>query len=251
MKKIIITTTFVLLYLFSFSQDLKDPIAFISTFEEASGNVEAGDISNLQNIVLEGLIESKRFNVVNSEEAANYLITGEILEFKTGESETEVDPEAEPEAGNSNGKVSIRLNLKVIDKETGSIIATEILNSSSQTGIDKVFKSLQQRVRVFMVTKFPFTAPITEISKQKKSSASEVLILVGADSGLKKNTKLEVMQYTTSVVNGKTYHRKQSIGELKITKMEGDFAVCDVKKGGKDISELMQKGKSLRCQLLK
>lgn len=275
MKKFISTLFFVSIVVLMTAQHFTNPTLAIQEFTESSGTMEANDLSTLQNMVLEGFLESKRFDPVQEESEANYLVSGQILRFLITEKSSD--------NGEIFYKASIQLSLKITDQETGGIVASQILSGTTKSSMasesgkvlgmlgvndrsktdyvstmvgattqeaakDEVMKTMRKKLRKFIVKKFPFTAAFATVASVKGREAAEILILVGSSSGLVKGDKLKVLEFTTMEVNGESFVRKKPIGEVKIKHFEGDFALCIVKKGGLEIIKSLQKKATLKCE---
>jgi hypothetical protein len=80
----------------------------------------------------------------------------------------------------------------------------------------------------------------------KVFDTKKVLVAGGKEFGLKEGEKLIVERI--EMLNGKPY--PSEIGELKVTKLTGDFSECSVSKGGKEILALFNAAEKLTCKLI-
>lgn len=187
---------------------------------------------------------------------AQYLIAGNVHSV-TATEENHVD---------SKGKryitydSTISLDIKLIDIETGKIIASDILSTKADKGIlslkswtnaltGKEPQSTQEAFAVavkdiggaidkFVGANFPVSFPIVEIQEVDGSNgAKKILIAGGSAFGLKEKDKLIVHEVIELQVGGKMMKRKKPIGELRVIKIEDEnFSVCEVKTGGVELN---------------
>lgn len=187
---------------------------------------------------------------------AQYLVAGNINAASASQENTR----------NSKGETittydaSISLALKIIDIETGKIIASEILNTKADKGLlslkswgDAVtgktpqntteafavaVKDIEKEIDKFVSANFPVSFAIVEIQEVDGSgSAKKILVSGGSAFGVKAKDKLAVVEVSEIEVGGKKMSRKKPIGELRVLKVEDEnFSVCEVKEGGIDIN---------------
>ena len=155
---------------------------------------------------------------------------------------------------------TITFDLKVLDVETGQVIASDIITSKADKGLldlkglgstllgsapsngqeaySVALKRLEKEIDNFVSKNFPVSFLIAEIQEQGgDGSAKTILISGGSSYGLKKGDKLTVVELVEMEVGGKKITRKKEIGELKITKVEDEnFSICEVKVGGIEIN---------------
>lgn len=150
------------------------------------------------------------------------------------------------------------LSLKVIDVETGEIVASDKLvpksggfgkallsgtvnvlleTEGSLTTKEKAFKNaldkMSPQIEEFVNKNFPIEFFIVEQQEKGK-----LLISGGSSSGVKKGTILKVYEESMINVNGKELKRKKDIAELKVEKVEDEnFSTCTIKSGEKDLRE--------------
>jgi hypothetical protein len=156
------------------------------------------------------------------------------------------------------------MNLKIIDVTTTQIVLSKVLTVTNNTGSGKkeggflsqlvslgaetgasteaeaYSLSLQQISKAtndFTLEAFPNVLVIAEITKRSGNSADEVLISGDFTDGMKPKQVIFVKRVTEKMVGNKKLVRKETIGELRIIKIEeGGFITCDVRKGGEDIA---------------
>lgn len=280
MKNFSFSLVFFFLTISSFAQTEVISVGVIP-FTDPSGMIEAQNIARLQETIISELVNTGRFTVQEGEgedATTNLALFGNILEFRV--------TDFPKEDGSLEYTASIKLALKVKRCSTGQVIATETLDSKTTIGLaknaiklaDKVglnirgkagtatntaknvstfstpeaalndaFKGIEKTVGRFISKHFTGTATIVEISKIDGNTATSILILTGENSGLTKGSKLDIIAITTINVSGKTYTRKKEVGQIKLIEFEGDFAVCEVRKGGEAIKKKFMDGEHLIC----
>lgn len=181
---------------------------------------------------------------------ASFLISGHVIAATTERMESAPDD-------NGNVKISykgkIAISLKVIDVATGQVVTSETIEPQGGTGlggllgtgpatpqaaITKAINDILGKVDYFVDKNFPVSFSIVEIQeKDSKGNAKIIMISGGSDFNLQKGDKLQVVEVTEIEVNGKKLERKKPIGELKVSKVEGEnFSVCTVSSGGIEIN---------------
>lgn len=181
---------------------------------------------------------------------ASFLIAGHVISATTEQMESAPDD-------NGNVKISYRaklaISLKVIDVATGQVVTSETIEPQGGTGLGgllgtgpatpqaamtKAINDIVGKVDFFVDKNFPVSFSIVEIQeKDGKGNAKVVMIAGGSDFNLQKGDKLQVVEVTEIEVNGKKLERKKPIGELKISRVEGEsFSICTVSSGGIEIN---------------
>ena len=201
----------------------------------------------------EDFIDSK-FIAQTKNLGAQLLISGNVTSVTASQEQTT----------NSKGQTSyqynsiISLDLKMIDVETGQVVASDIISSKANKGLFDMkslgnmlvgsdpkneqeayafaLKRFEKEIDIFVSKNFPASFLIVEIQEASTSSAKKILISGGSSYGLSKGDKLSVVELLEVDVAGKKITRRKEIGEIKISKVEDDnFSICDVKSGGEDI----------------
>ena len=278
MKSFSFSLVFFFLTISSFAQTEVISVGIIP-FVDPSGIVEAQNIARLQETVTSELVNTGRFTVEDGEQpTTGFALFGSIVEFRV--------TDFSKEDGSLEYTASIKLALKVKSCSTGQIISTETLDSETTFGLAKnamklmdkagvniggkagtatnkakavttfstpeaalnhAFKGIEKTVRRFISKNFTAITTIVEISEIEGNAATSILILTGENSGLTKGAKLDIIAITSINVSGKTYTRKKTVGQIKLIRFEGDFAVCEVKKGGEEIKKKFTGGEHLIC----
>ena len=182
---------------------------------------------------------------------AQLLISGNVTSVNATQ-ETHTDSQGRTSYSYNS---TITLDLKVLDVETGQVIASDVVSSKADKGLldlkswgnaltgstpssgqeaySVALKRLEKEIDNFVSKNFPVSFLIAEIQEQGgDGSAKTILISGGSAFGLKKGDKLSVAELVEMEVGGKKIIRKKEIGELKITKVEDEnSSICEVKVG--------------------
>jgi hypothetical protein len=151
--------------------------------------------------------------------------------------------------GSVNGfKASAAFTLKVNDIGTGKTteaahFQTEVSPQamSKEQAVNQALLSIENALNDYFSKTFPLVTVIV-----KAFDAKKVLVSGGKEFGFKEGDKLIVERI--EMLNGKPYPTE--IGELKVTKLAGDFSECSVSKGGKEILAEFSAAGKLNCKLI-
>ena len=281
MKKIITLSVLLFLALIKINAQDEKKVIGIAPF---TGAYDTPILNSIEEVVSSSFGKTKRFNLVgrsqmnaikNEKElqktedfidskyiaqtkslGAQLLISGNVTSVNATQ-ETHTDSQGRTSYSYNS---TITLDLKVLDVETGQVIASDVVSSKADKGLldlkswgnaltgstpssgqeaySVALKRLEKEIDNFVSKNFPFSFLIAEIQEQGgDGSAKTILISGGSAFGLKKGDKLSVAELVEMEVGGKKIIRKKEIGELKITKVEDEnFSICEVKSGGIDIN---------------
>ena len=168
---------------------------------------------------------------------------------------------------NDGNTCKFTLTIKLIDVETGSVVASEsiqpksggfgkaLLNAVVNTALletsgalstkgqalKKALDKLVPEIDKFIYTNFPITFYIVELQSDDK-----LLVSGGSESGVKKGSKLKVYEEVITNVGGKSIKRKKELAELAVDKVEDEnFSICSIKSGDKEVKERLSKNTPL------
>ena len=281
MKKIITLSVLLFLALIKINAQDEKKVIGIAPF---TGAYDTPILNSIEEVVSSSFGKTKRFNLVgrsqmnaikNEKEVqktedfidskyiaqtkslgAQLLISGNVTSVNATQ-ETHTDSQGRTSYSYNS---TITLDLKVLDVETGQVIASDVVSSKADKGLldlkswgnaltgstpssgqeaySVALKRLEKEIDNFVSKNFPVSFLIAEIQEQGgDGSAKTILISGGSAFGLKKGDKLSVAELVEMEVGGKKIIRKKEIGELKITKVEDEnFSICEVKSGGIDIN---------------
>lgn len=167
---------------------------------------------------------------------------------------------------NDGNTCKFTLTIKLIDVETGSVVASEsiqpksggfgkaLLSAAVNTALEtsgalstqgqalkKALDKLVPEIDKFIYTNFPITFHIVELQSDGK-----LLVSGGSESGVKKGSKLKVYEEVITNVGGKSVKRKKELAELAVDKVEDEnFSICSIKSGDKEVKERLSKNTPL------
>jgi len=170
------------------------------------------------------------------------------------------------EKGVVSYSAKIHLTLKVIDIETGKVLANEMIKAKQSFGgsllstalsggdstrgaaFSNALKGMQKSIDKFVGKYFPVTTQIIEITESSSGKAKEMLINIGTGKGAKKGQQFKIFELKSMKVGGKTIIRNIELGKIKISKVEGEeISQAKVKSGGKEILEKFNAGVKIEC----
>ncbi len=214
---------------------------------------------------------------------AQYMVTGVLNQIET-KKETKTSLNSITKAYNTETAWSadVRFSFQVIDVATSSAVYAENISATNGAGhaaqssdaVDNAICKLKKQVRAAVMKLFPQEILIISVEKKDRHGMPEqVLISAGSsffDENYKKGNecetglvdklggifakkdvvKLKVIEIEILDVGGKEMKREKVIGMLKLEKVEGDFSVCKVDDGEKDIQEHLDSKKKMFVKIL-
>jgi curli biogenesis system outer membrane secretion channel CsgG len=214
---------------------------------------------------------------------AQYLVTGVLNQVDTKkETNTVLDSYTKVYKTQTTWTADVRFSFQVIDVATSSAVYAENIaavngvshSMQSTDAVDNAMCKLKKQVKAAVMKLFPQEILIVSVEKMdKKGLPEQVLISVGSnffDENYKKGNecetgladkigglfskkdvvKLKVIEIEVLNVGGKEMKREKVIGMLKLEKVEGDFSICKVDDGEKDIQEHLNAKKKLLVKIL-
>ena len=284
MRKLLLFTI-ILLTLSNKTLAQKKKIIAITAFESADSSIPQSYIKAIENKVIAAFNKTGRFILVDrtnmnrvmqekelqkSEEfmdgkrvsqdkmqGAEAIVTG-IISGVTYSSSTMQD-------GSKSYNATINLSLRVIDVETGQVLANDVIyaeqsfggallstvvktNPTKEKAFYRALNGLTKSIDKFVNKRFPLTTGIVQITDAKGGKARKVLLNLGESLGIRKGNYLKVMELKNIKVGNKTLVRKIEIGKLKVERVEGDeLSEAKVIKGGKEILAKFNAGAKIAC----
>lgn len=260
--------------LIGYSQTDSLPVIGVSKFTSETESKFSGAVTKK---VIEILTQSQRFQVVDrvsydkvKEElelqkseafidtkkraeqgvalAAQFLVTGNIIKMN-------VYAMKNPDGSVNGYKASVSFQMQVNDVAKGSSTKAESFQSSvsplmlsPESAVNEAVKSLDEKLRDWVINNFPVTVKVLKILTTKKDEASIILIAGGKTYGLKEGDKLTIQKI--EMLEGNPYPTE--IGQIKIIKLAGEnFAECSVSKGGSEILARFNAAEKITCTLIK
>jgi hypothetical protein len=206
---------------------------------------------------------------------AQYIITGKVNDWAVVPNKTTNMYNKVVTTYHGNLKASIQINSvesgQVVFSEPFSIVSNEFDNATATDIFDDAACKFKAAVRAKVRNLFSSTITIIHVEKEKNGVPQQVLINAGKDifedgknSGcavvtssslaaignlFTKKIRLEVISTEEVTYGGSTSKREKKIGELKISSVEGEVAVCDVTDGAKDIKTYLDAKKPLTVKI--
>jgi hypothetical protein len=206
---------------------------------------------------------------------AQYIITGKVNAWDVVSNKTTNMYGKLVTTFHGNLKASLQINSvesgQVVFSEPFNIVSNEFDTSNPTDIFDDVACKFKSAVRVKVRNLFASTITIIHVEKEKNGVPQQVLINAGKDifedgksSGcavvtstslaaignlFTKKIRLEVISVEEVTYGGATSKREKKIGELKISSVEGEVAVCDVTDGAKDIKTYLDAKKPLTVKI--
>lgn len=170
-------------------------------------------------------------------------------------------------------QIDVTINVQIIDVSTGIVKSnksftntTEAETTSEATVINSAILGLEGYLRAWVNDAFPVFMKIIKVeTTDKKGLPKTVLIKGGSDVDLayrkdagilygigKKNvsSELEVFENNVEMIDGKEYKRKIPVGKIKVVEIQGEFSICEVKKGAEEIQKKLNEGKTLFLKII-
>lgn len=211
---------------------------------------------------------------------AQYLVTGVINEM-TPRKETMTQNtfnSNQPKVNVTVWKYSIRFSYQVIDVATSQSVYSETIsavNNSNHTrseaeALQNAQCLLKKEVRNAVMKEFPEEIQIVKVEKTtKKGLPDEVLINAGSnffdnskkeyDCGenvivniFKKKESIKLKAYEIEIlnVNGKELKREKEFGQLKLKEVQGEFSICEITSGAKEIQDKLNGNQKILLKIL-
>lgn len=196
----------------------------------------------------EAFIDTKKRAEQGVALAAQFLVTGNIIKMN-------VYAMKNPDGSVNGYKASVSFQMQVNDVAKGSSTKAESFQSSvsplmlsPESAVTEAVKSLDEKLREWVINNFPVTVKVLKVLATKKNEASVILIAGGKTYGLNEGDKLVVQKI--EMLEGNPYPTE--IGQIKIVKLAGEnFAECSVLKGGSEILARFNAAEKLSCTLIR
>lgn len=194
-----------------------------------------------------------------ADQGAQYVVVGEV-------NQVDIVQEA-LQGGGVNYRATATYGLKILDVSTGQVAYSQQFSSASEAlksmfagitdntstpagALGVALKKTDKKLGSFLAEAFPVQGFLASIEKSGKNGASEVVVTLGSEDGVAKNTKLNAFAEETITAGGKSLLRKKSVAELTLQKVEGEhIALAKVDSGGDAITEMMAAGRELKVEV--
>jgi len=249
-----------------------------------SGRFDIVDRSKFQKVISE-LNVQKSEEFLNSKIVdqgkllgAQYLVTGVVTQMNS--TSRDIVSTQPPYTHSKTWGHVISISYQVIDVETSKAIYSENIKAESTAAHsgsesdarDNAECFLGRNIRYAVMKEFPQEIQIVKVEKTtRKGLPDEVLISAGTnffdadskgnecDKGLidkinvfkkKDVVRLAAFEIEVLTVNGKEAKREKQIGTLKLKDVQGDFSVCEVTDGAKEIQDRINSNQKILLKIL-
>lgn len=200
---------------------------------------------------------------------AKYIVTGQLVSVATTSAYS-------VEFKKYQYSASILVSVKLIDVETSEVLQAEtfgrgssnasveggffkqLMNSScdvagngnsTDEALRNAMSNLSCGLKNWIKRVFPTMVSVVEVQEtHKKKGAVKILIAGGSGIGLSTRKELSIIEFLKVVVDGNELIRKKEIGKVEVIKVEDEnFAICEVKEGGVEIKDRIDKGIVLKA----
>lgn len=159
--------------------------------------------------------------------------------------------------------VNLGIEIQIIDVVDGSSKANKVISSQleyqGEVNIDNAVNSSIMKsetvLKRWLNDVFPVYMKILKVeSKDKKGLPNKVLIKGGSDMDFNtekaltffnSKSKLEVYYLENLTIDGKSFQRPIVIGRIAVDEIQGEFSICNVQSGAKEILDGLSQGKTL------
>lgn len=193
---------------------------------------------------------------------AKYLVAGIVNEYKTTRNEKQAPKNPLKPFGDTKMVMtypaSLKMSFGVIEVETGkllfnnpiNVVSNDIYSGDSLASSKKALSNMQDEVRVQIRNILSGALKILGIDKTGKDGVATTVLTNGGGvifTDKDKGAKLGV--YTSTNVGGLV--RESQIGEMKVSKIESQVVVCEIRNGAKEIDAAIKANTPLIVKIIK
>lgn len=183
---------------------------------------------------------------------ASYIVTGNILEagIQEKQSGASVITGMAGLGGITARKGVVNFNLKVVNVETGEILASEKFTATEngKNGFDKALESIKPEIMNFIKDNFKTTINVASIEDKANS---KILIAGGSSIGITVGTNLKIYEEAVYNIDGKRTIRKKELGTGIVEKVEDEnFSICKITLNATDIISKLENDTRVKCEVI-
>lgn len=185
----------------------------------------------------------------------------------TGEEKTVVSTEKKPLGPITwTQDATMWVTLSIYEVSTGALVNSVTLRSTSlefyeykrasakyrsdyKNAASAAQKSMWKKVKTALKTIFPLDVTVRDIVEQKDDKILAVTINAGTFHGIELKDRIYVYYEKEYLVRGEKTMRHVEVAKLAVEDVKEKTAICKVKNGGKDISEALNNGQTLKCTI--
>lgn len=286
MKKILLISAIVAgnfsMNLFGQSKTIVGIMPFTATNQNGSYNRSSQNnyIVAIQDAVSDAFLETKRFTLVEREKmellrkekqqqqteefidgsvveqskslGASYIVTGNILEagIQEKQSEASIITGMAGLGGITARKGVVNFNIKVVNVESGEILASEkfTASESGKNGFDKALDIIKPKIKEFIKNNFKTTVSVASIEDKANG---KLLVAGGSSLGIIVGTNLKIYEESIYNIDGKRTIRKKELGKGTIEKVEDEsFSICKITVNAPEIISKLENGAKIKCEVI-
>lgn len=286
MKKILLISAIVAgnfsMNLFGQSKTIVGIMPFTATNQNGSYNRSSQNnyIVAIQDAVSDAFLETKRFTLVEREKmellrkekqqqqteefidgsvveqskslGASYIVTGNILEagIQEKQSEASIITGMAGLGGITARKGVVNFNIKVVNVESGEILASEkfTASESGKNGFDKALDIIKPKIKEFIKNNFKTTVSVASIEDKANG---KLLVAGGSSLGIIVGTNLKIYEEAIYNIDGKRTIRKKELGKGTIEKVEDEsFSICKITVNAPEIISKLENGAKIKCEVI-
>lgn len=273
MKKVLLFSSLFILFFGVMAQGDGKLIVGVTPFTASSNPTAEKYASNVTERVLDILNNSNRFTVIDlTSEAARKAVIEKSQENYKADNWIDANKAMNAEytlaadigtlkfihltSSQPNGyKVSIGFTMKIIQTESGKIIATHTFQSAEskisitpEGALLEAMTTIQDELKSYFEDNFPFKTLLAKAQEEKKDETKSVLILAGTPLRLKKGAEFSVYIIDKSLAKPLSVE----IGRIKFdSDIDENYSLCKVTNGGDKIHASIAKSDKIYCKLLK
>jgi TolB-like protein len=134
---------------------------------------------------------------------------------------------------------------KSINNWTSQIVGSQRGNTRNERTIDWVpiledlSGKVEKDVARYIKSSFPITYKIVRASKTGDKGIEQLMIEGGESQGLKNKSNLNVIYETMIDAEGKILRRKEVVGQVRVSSVEGEVSIVDLRSGEERIKTLL------------
>lgn len=230
----------------------------------------------IQDAVSDAFLETKRFTLVEREKmqllkneknqqqtedyidgsvveqtksmGASYVVTGNIMDAGLKEKLSGASEWLGTAIAERKGVANF--NLKVINVETGEIIASEKFSATEKgkDGFDKALDIIKPKIKEFIKNNFKTTINVASVEDKTNS---KILIAGGSSLGLAIGINLKIYEEAVYNIDGKKTVRKKELGKGIVEKVEDEsFSICKITVNAPEIISKIENGTKIKCEVI-
>jgi hypothetical protein len=213
---------------------------YVKAFTKSGNNVTASDHDAVKAAVMSALSKCERFEIVTSQDDADFIIEGNVSSCIINKEKTE------------KGTLyfcALQYSVTAINVATGNtilsesfshpknpLVAIKMLRLKESDARSTTFDNIEDDMEDFAIKAFPLTGTIfaedLEIDGRKLEYC---YINIGEKNGVKVGDEFDIFEVKTKV--GKEFETK--VGRLKVVEVQNDIARCKVTKEKRAVKEAM------------